>query len=146
MQFTLWLDLSSLTHPLTLNLQYYGDRSISERRKSNRYFFEKKGCPAYFQLKPAFQSFSILATFLLFEIVCQQRNLAATLIFNFRKFHFNFQKLKLSAPGKRFEYVRKMKLSAGQFHCQVDLDFQFQTFQFNLRKSKLLAAKIVKWV
>ena len=36
-----------------------------------------------------------------------------------------------------------MKLSAGQFHCQVDLDFQFQTFQFNLRKSKLLAAKIV---
>ena len=60
-------------------------------------FCEKKSCPASFQLKPAFQSFSILATFLLFEIVCQQRNLAATLIFNFRQFQFNSKNSKLSA-------------------------------------------------
>ena len=57
MQFTLWLDLSSLTHPLTLNLQYYGDRSISERRKSNRFFFEKKAAQPLFNWNRLFNPF-----------------------------------------------------------------------------------------
>ena len=83
-------------------------------------FFVRKKLPSLFSTETGF---SILATFLLFEIVCQQRNLAATLIFNFRKFHFNFKKLKLSAAGEYdLNMFEKMKLSAA---FPVDLDFQF---------------------
>ena len=91
----------------------------------------RKSCPASFQLKPAFQSFSILATFLLFEIVCQQRNLAATLIFNFRQFQFNSKNSKLSAA--KVQSVKDLNMFE-KWNCQQGNLTSRLTLIFSSRK------------